>query len=116
MEFELLSEQAFNSNFGDFKECESFWKDINENVVDLLLSSSYSEKAGYIKHEILSGKAIRTVVGYIRKKTDLDKCPLCAGSFEESFSSVSIVDNESRICPDCGLREQMERYTGNYER
>lgn len=116
MEYQMLSERNFNSNFGDFKECENLWTDIDESIIDILLSTSYSVNANKAKIEISSGKAIRTVAGYIRKKTDSSKCPLCASSFDEPFASLSIVDNETRICPDCGLREQLERYTGNYER
>lgn len=116
MEFEILTEQSFNRNFGDFTECENSWEDIEEKVVNLLLAAKYKSNASAIKEEIAQGKVATSFVGYIRKKTDLNKCPLCAGSIEEGMHSISIVDNKTRICPDCGMREQLERFTGSYDR
>lgn len=116
MEFEILTEQSFNRNFGDFTKCESSWKKIDEMVVNLLLYAKYKGDDSLIKEEIEKGKVVTSFVGYIRKKTNLEKCSLCAGSIERGMHSISIVDNKTKICPDCGTREQLERFTGSYDR
>lgn len=116
MRFEILTEQDFNRNFGSFEKSEKCWKETDESVVDLLLSAKYKEDKGAVKNQILNGKSIPSIVGFIRKKTDLEKCPLCGSSFEESLFALSIVDSETRICPDCGTREQMEMHLQSYER
>ncbi|MBQ3421062.1 MAG: hypothetical protein IJH34_05230 [Romboutsia sp.] len=116
MKFELLSEKLFNMNFGSFTDLELFWKEIDESVVDLLLYSRYKDKSKDIKEQILKGECYATIVGFIRLKTDLEKCTLCGSSFKSPFHSLSIVDNKTKICSNCGLREQLERYTGTYDR
>ena len=114
--FEILSEKNFNLKFGEFKKCENLWEDIDESVVDLLLFARFKEEAKDIKEMMLEGRSIPCMVGYIRKKTDAEKCCLCGSSFYGAFHSISIVDNETKICPDCGMREQLERFTGSYDR
>ncbi|MBQ8997193.1 MAG: hypothetical protein IJ086_00705 [Clostridium sp.] len=116
MKYEMLSERHFNENFGDFKECETLWTEVPKDVVDIILSVSYRENANVVKKDMQEGKAIKVFVGFIRIKTESNKCPLCASSFKEPYAALSIVDNKTRICPDCGIREQLESYTGVYDR
>ena len=116
MKFEILTEQNFNNNFGSHVRCESLWTEIDESVVDLLLYTRYKDEAEDIKKEILKGKSIPAIVGYIRKQTNLDKCPLCGSSFEKPLCSILIVDNKTEICSDCGTREELERFFESYER
>ena len=116
MEYQMLSERNFNENFGGFRECETLWVTVSEDVVDIILSATYRYNASLMKESMQEGKAIKVNVGYIRMKTELNKCPLCAGSFKEPYASLSIVDNKTRICPDCGVREQLESYIGVYDR
>ena len=116
MVFEILSDKNFQSNFGDLKECESLWQEIDESAVDVILSTGFDVKLEVLKDKIKEGKAISTFFGIIRLKNDSKKCPLCGSSFKEPFYSTSIVDNKTKICPDCGTREQLERYFGTYAR
>lgn len=116
MNFELLTEQKFNKNFGSFEKSEYSWVDIDESVVDLLLYARYKDESESIKIDMLKGRSIPAIVGYIRLKNDLCKCPLCGSSFEEGYGALSIVDNETEICSNCGAREQLERYFKVYER
>lgn len=116
MKFEMLSEKNFNMNFGSFQKAEGLWEELDEAVVDLLLYARFKDESEMMKKELLEGKSVTTIVGHIRKQTELEKCPLCGSSFEGMFYALSIVDNETKICPDCGVREQLERYTCNYDR
>lgn len=117
MIFEILTEQKLNDNFGDYTKCENLWKEIDESIVDMFLKMRYKEQDKEVKeHLLLKGESVAVVVGFIRLKTDLPKCPLCGGSYEEHLSSLSIVDNKTKICSSCGTREQLEGYLGVYER
>lgn len=116
MKFEILTEQKFNRKFGSFPSCENDWEDIDEVIVDVLLNTNYKEHTEFVKNRILEGSCFKVCVGFIRLKTNKQKCPLCGGSFEEMQYSLSIVDNNTMICSECGLREQLERFTGSYER
>lgn len=35
------------------------------------------------------------------------KCPKCGREYDE-YPAISRVDNETEICPDCGMREALE--------
>ena len=116
MKFEMLSEKNYNMNFGSFQKAEGLWKELDESVVDLLLYARFKDESEMVKKKLLEGKSVAAIVGYIRKQTESEKCPLCGSSFEGMFYSVSIVDNETKICPECGEREQLERFTCSYDR
>ena len=116
MKFEMLSEKNFGINFGSFQKSEGFWEELDESVVDLLLYARFRDNYEVAKKMVLEGKSVAVVVGYIRKQTRLEKCPLCGSSFEDMLYSLSIVDNETKICPDCGVREQLERFNCSYDR
>lgn len=115
MKFEILSRRRYNQKFGNFKELELDWEDIDEDIVDILLYAVYKESDS-IKNHMVKGSAVLTSAGYIRVKTNNPKCPLCGDSYEEGMHAISIVDNETEICSECGTREQLERFTGNYDR
>ena len=116
MNFELLSEKNFDLNFGSFQKSEGCWEKIDESVVDLLLYARFKDESKIIKNEILEGKAVAAIVGYIRMQTELEKCPLCGSSFRGRFYSISIVDNKTKVCPSCGEMEQLERFSCSYDK
>lgn len=55
MNFELLTEQKFNKNFGSFEKSDYSWVDIDESVVDLLLYARYKDESESIKIDMLKG-------------------------------------------------------------
>ena len=40
---------------------------------------------------------------------EIQRCPKCHKEFTE-YPAISSVDNETEICPECGLREAMEAF------
>ena len=42
-----------------------------------------------------------------REETMMCVCPRCGGTYTE-HPALSRVDNETLICPDCGVREALE--------
>lgn len=43
------------------------------------------------------------------KILEIQRCPKCKKEFTE-YPALSRVDNETEICPECGVREAMEAY------
>ena len=43
------------------------------------------------------------------KIMELQKCPKCGKEFTE-YPAISREDNETEICPECGVREAIEAY------
>ena len=44
-----------------------------------------------------------------RKIFEIQRCPKCGKEFTE-YPALSRVDNETEICPECGIREAVEAY------
>ena len=45
----------------------------------------------------------------MRKIFEIQRCPKCNKEFTE-YPALSRVDNETEICPECGIREAIEAY------
>ena len=44
-----------------------------------------------------------------RKIFEIQRCPKCKKEFTE-YPALSRADNETEICPECGIREALETY------
>lgn len=47
--------------------------------------------------------------GVTRKVFGIQRCPKCKKEFTE-YPALSRADNETEICPECGVREALETY------
>lgn len=48
-----------------------------------------------------------------RKIFEIQRCPKCGMEFTE-YPALSRVDNETEICPECGVREALETYLSHH--
>ena len=48
-----------------------------------------------------------------RKILEVMRCPKCGKEFTD-HPAISREDNETEICPECGVEEAVERYLQNY--
>ena len=48
-----------------------------------------------------------------RKIFEIQRCPKCCKEFTE-YPALSRVDNETEICPECGVREALETYLSHH--
>lgn len=45
-------------------------------------------------------------------KAEIRTCPLCGKTYED-YPAISRKDNETEICPECGIREALEAWFDN---
>lgn len=50
----------------------------------------------------------------IIKIIEIQKCPKCGKEFI-GYPAISREDNETEICPECGVKEAMEAYLGSLD-
>lgn len=43
------------------------------------------------------------------KVLEIQKCPKCGKEFTD-YPALSRIDNETEICPECGVREALQKY------
>ena len=41
----------------------------------------------------------------------MEKCPICGKDFDERKAAISRIDNKTRICSDCSVKEAFNELT-----
>jgi len=121
-----LSKKVFDKNLQDFRRCEDKWevKDyiteefLKKNfgfVVGVLQSTDPNKSIDYYKWEYIKdllekGRVVEDPFMLYRVKSDLPRCPLCGGTYNEATHEYSISrrDNKTKICPQCGIDEAFQ--------
>ena len=63
----------------------------------------------YIKDILALGKVVKGYSEYFRiQDDDAKRCPSCGGMIDDIFYSLSIRDDKTHICDDCGEKEVFE--------
>ena len=63
----------------------------------------------YIKDILVLGKVVKGYSEYFRiQDDDAKRCPSCGGIIDDIFYSLSIKDDKTHICDDCGEKEAFE--------
>lgn len=123
MEIERLKRGTYNQNNQDFKDSESSWENINyEDARELVESNYQSVKMSRPKEDLTAfewnsvenslkdGRVVHLLRGFLRMKTDKNKCPYCGSSINEP--ALSRRGNAIEICSPCGQREAFEDLVG----
>jgi hypothetical protein len=63
----------------------------------------------YDDEDLLRDDLERLPVGNSYRILEIQRCPKCHKEFTE-YPAISRKDNETEICPECGLREAMEAF------
>lgn len=75
--------------------------------------SSFSVDAKHYDDEDILREELESLPKTLTYKIlELQRCPKCKKEFTE-HPALSRVDNETEICPECGVREAIEAYVRN---
>lgn len=89
-----------------------------EPQVALELNSQFSPELADAQRfddlDVLRGELETLPVTVAYKILEIQRCPKCKREFVEP-PAISRVDNETEICPDCGVREAVEAFCRNCE-
>lgn len=125
MNLEKLGRGYYDEQNQDFTKCEELWSPIDADKVQRFVKSNQEtltltrpgEDVSFLDWENVekaldNGRVIELMMMFVRKQTDLDKCPLCGSSIEEEVGSLSRRDNQTYICSICGENEARDDYYG----
>ena len=71
--------------------------------------SSFLVDAKRYDDEIIMDDLLLIDDSLTRKILEIQKCPKCGKEFTD-YPALSREDNETEICPECGVREAMQSY------
>jgi RNA polymerase subunit RPABC4/transcription elongation factor Spt4 len=74
-------------------------------------SSELSDAKRYTDTDLLREDLEKLPLGNSYRILEIQRCPKCHREFTE-YPAISRKDNETEICPGCGLREAMEAFMG----
>lgn len=119
MELEILKRGTYNKNNQDFSKSEGSWENIEWHKAVSLVESNYKTmemsrpkedlsafKWDSIEVDLENGRVIPLLKGFLRKRTEQNKCPYCGSSINNP--ALSRRGNEVEICSECGRREATE--------
>lgn len=123
MTIERLSRTTFDRHHQDFAACEEFWEEMDEEKVKKIATSnhetlqltrpdegvSFLEWAN-IEHKLTDGRVVELMNVFVRKRTSLDKCPLCGSSIADGTAALSRRDNQTEICSQCARDEAINEW------
>lgn len=127
--YETLAERTYKAAFTNFAKCEGNWLPVkNEDCWKFIESArNVVETMGYPReavaefervaaNEKLEGGNVLSLPGFfLRKRTEREKCPLCGGSIMEDVPALSRIDNKTRICGACGMKEAMQDFLNSID-
>lgn len=70
-----------------------------------------AEAKKYDDEDLLRDDLELLPLGQTYRILEIQRCPKCHKEFTE-YPAISRKDNETEICPECGLREAMEAFMG----
>ena len=125
--YEMLDEEELRLAYTNFRKCESEWLPVTTDTAKSALRIAHSvlEQTGAPANETAlyewtvaksimeQGHALRLPTQFIRLRTNLEKCPFCGSSIPKHTAALSRLDNSTRICADCGMREALTDYFHN---
>lgn len=120
MELERLPRGSYDKSNQDFQAAEGEWVATTEDAFKKEIKSTQEvlkmtqpnldtthlnwEK---MSHGIENGRTLELVKGFYRRKTNDEKCPLCASSITDG-GALSRRDNDTVICSICGTQEALD--------
>lgn len=119
LEFEMLTKDIIDSNFGDWAKCEDEWVPTTSEILQKgfeiaqRIMPNYKTEYPYLDFNVgieylKKGFVIHLPYSYVRLKTDYPKCSKCGASIIDGLYAISRRDNETMICSNCGMKEAFE--------
>ena len=113
--YEQLPDNFLSSAGVPLHDCEGNWMPVTTSEAATMLKATYDCAEDALTAEgaqevLETGIALHLPLNYLRKRTELPKCPCCASSIPKGTAALSRRDNQTHICAACGLREALEDF------